>query len=322
MSRKEKRREMMRRLRRAVPDVVIAPEPFPLMIAWEYKRKNRKNLRILFDITEWFPSGKDLERWGRLGGLFLAPLVWFHYLMAAFLADGFIFGENYKGRLLRKLMPRKPHVELTYYPSRGLIPAVIPSPPGNELELSYSGKLNREKGTEAFLKMVGKLAGKEKGMKIRLMLIGFYGNAKEKKYLEDILAQLPPNVSVEKHGFLPLKEYLGRIASSHFFFDLRERTLENRYSLPIKLFYYMALGRPLFFSDLPVIRSVMEPPSFLHLVDPHDTDHLVELLRKYLQDPSRYLEECREAQELARHEYAWENIAPQLTDFIHKNLNV
>lgn len=242
--------------------------------------------------------------------------------MAAFLADGFIFGENYKGRLLRKLMPRKPHVELTYYPSRGLIPAVIPSPPGNELELSYSGKLNREKGTEAFLKMVGKLAGKEKGMKIRLMLIGFYGNAKEKKYLEDILAQLPPNVSVEKHGFLPLKEYLGRIASSHFFFDLRERTLENRYSLPIKLFYYMALGRPLFFSDLPVIRSVMEPPSFLHLVDPHDTDHLVELLRKYLQDPSRYLEECREAQELARHEYAWENIAPQLTDFIHKNLNV
>ncbi len=61
--------------------------------------------------------------------------------------------------------------------------------------------------------------------------------------------------------------------------------LNNRYSLPNKLFQYMAAGIPVVASDLPEIRGVVASAGAGYLVDPERPEAIAEALGRLLDDP-------------------------------------
>ena len=87
-----------------------------------------------------------------------------------------------------------------------------------------------------------------------------------------------------------------------------------RYLSPMKLFEYMACGRPILCSDLPVLREVLSP-EIVVLLPPDDVEAWVGAIQSLLNDPARR----RLLGELVRSEakrYTWEARASQILEGI------
>lgn len=52
-------------------DVIICSEPLPVLAAKRFKSLSGKNPRIVYDITEWYPSKKNLSAYNFLMRLFI-----------------------------------------------------------------------------------------------------------------------------------------------------------------------------------------------------------------------------------------------------------
>ena len=71
-------------------------------------------------------------------------------------------------------------------------------------------------------------------------------------------------------------------------FDLREINLENHRCLPIKIFYYMASGKPFIYSNLNAIRNHFDTKNIGFLVEPTDYKKIVGIIDNYLSTPDLY----------------------------------
>lgn len=60
----------------------------------------------------------------------------------------------------------------------------------------------------------------------------------------------------------------------------------SRWMSPLKLFEYMAAGRPILVADLPVLREVVQDEVQVLLCEPEDTDAWVAALRRLADDPA------------------------------------
>jgi glycosyltransferase involved in cell wall biosynthesis len=85
-----------------------------------------------------------------------------------------------------------------------------------------------------------------------------------------------------------------------------------RYLSPMKLFEYMACGRPILCGDLPVLREVLNPENAV-LLPPDDVEAWVEALESLKNDPLRRLTlEARTLSEVKS--FAWERRAERILD--------
>ena len=85
------------------PDLILCFDPISVLNAFSYS----KDTKIIYDITEWYPSKKEL----RNHFILLTPFFFVIYLVvfikACFHANAFIFGEFYKSVIPKKLFPKK-----------------------------------------------------------------------------------------------------------------------------------------------------------------------------------------------------------------------
>lgn len=77
----------------------------------------------------------------------------------------------------------------------------------------------------------------------------------------------------------------------------------GRYLSPMKLFEYLACGRVIIASDLPVLREILNPDNAI-LIPPQDQDAWVAAIRNGLQFPERYSSLASQAQRDALN-YTW-----------------
>ena len=87
------------------PDLIICSEPIAVIAAKDFVK--RKNIHLVYDITEWYPSMRMVER-------FSFPMKFVHaikfflvQLYAGFLSSHYIFGEETKKFPLAYLFPFK-----------------------------------------------------------------------------------------------------------------------------------------------------------------------------------------------------------------------
>ena len=93
----------------------------------------------------------------------------------------------------------------------------------------------------------------------------------------------------------------------------RER-ISARYTSPLKLFEFLAAGRPIVASDLPSLREILDEETAI-LVTPDDPTALARGIEACLDDPAAA--SARAAVGLARSErYTWDARAARLVDFI------
>ena len=294
------------------PDVVIGDTPMAVRAAQIYRRKSKAACRILYDVTEWYPSKKNL-RW--LSGIekaakFVTMSVFNWYVNCR--TDGFVFGEEDKALPYKRLFPRKSFVNTTYYPDLQFVDMFTPRELSQDLRLFYSGNLTEEKGFPNVLKAAVWIARFNPDISVVL-------NVFSSETLSQV-PSLPSNLKLDLAPYQPFEQFCKLAAENDIFFDLRSTDAENHKCLPIKLFYFMAMGRPVFYSDLKAIRKgCPEIEQFGHLVRPNDAESIVDRVNAYIKNGELYQQHCARARQLAEQKYNWKAIEANFVRFILQN---
>jgi len=291
------------------PDILICDSPIAILAAKKYKKQHKK-VRIVYDVTEWYPSKKNLYRLpfikktGKI--LLLSLLSWY----AGLLADAFIFGEYYKAKPFRFLFFRKKHIYLSYYAIIDWIKIYPQKNISEECNLLYSGPMTIEKGFDKVLDVTIKTAKNHPGTKFTLTVISGINDY-------PVPSNIPQNLLILRKEILPFMDFCKEIGKQDLFFDLRVNDFENTRSLPIKLFYYMACSRPMIYTNLKAIRhSVPEMEQMGYLVNPSDVNTICECVSNYLSDNELYKNHCETARKSAHEKYNWNNIKDGLIQLI------
>jgi glycosyltransferase involved in cell wall biosynthesis len=298
------------------PNLIVCSEPLTVLAARNYSKSISAKVRVVYDITEWYPSKKQMAPC-------LPVLRWFLFLrlilfniLAGFLADAFIFGEFYKSRPFRLLFPLRKYLFISYYPDLRYIPYSNHELKKGTLRLSYSGKISMEKGYGNFFSVLNKLSCLKKDLLLDVKIIGWYETMKDKTECEHLFAGLSPDIKLQLFERQSFPDFIELIKETDIFLDLRSDDFENQHCLPIKLFYYAALGRPVIQSNLKAIRKEVEIEKFGYLVRPGNCDLIVRLIFEYLDNEKLYYQHCFEARKLAEESYNWQKAEAAFINFL------
>ncbi len=88
------------------------------------------------------------------------------------------------------------------------------------------------------------------------------------------------------------------------------------YTSPLKLFQYMAAGRPIVASDLPSLRTILNTQN-AYLVRPDDPQALAQGIRDALSDDPQAARRTERAQEEVR-QYTWEKRVERILNFVSR----
>jgi hypothetical protein len=83
------------------PDVIVCDNPITILAANKYKRKLNKKIQIVYDVTEWYPSKKNLKELSFFKRIIKAILLSLLSCYAGWLTNAFVFGEYYKAKPFR-----------------------------------------------------------------------------------------------------------------------------------------------------------------------------------------------------------------------------
>lgn len=168
---------------------------------------------------------------------------------------------------------------------------------GAELAVLYLGSLHRWKGVETLLEASAWLPQGQ------LRIAG--GNAAR-------IAELGSHPAVAAHG--ARIRFLGPVAPRHRFeliaeadicvLPLTNTSIGSRYTSPLKLFEYMAMGMPIVASDHPSIREVLVHGEHALLVPSEDPEALASALRRLIGDPGERARLGNNARQLSLR-YSW-----------------
>lgn len=315
-SNKEKIANIVAALNVFLPDIVICDTPTAVIAASIFSRKYKT--KIIYDITEWYPSKKNFRDEHRIKKLRKFIILVFFNILAGFRTNSFIFGEYYKSLPFRLLFFWKQYVFLPYYPDLNYIKNYPLNKIENEISLLYSGIINTEKGIDAFFNAVDIVSKKKPNLHINLQIIGVFPTIEDQNNFKNKSAFLASNVSIIIQEKLAFQNFCSVIGKTDIFFDLRVKDLENTFCLPIKLFYYLACGRPVIYSNLRSIRNKVQQFNFGYLCDPSDSKMIASHIINYIENPDIYLQHASNAFNISRKKYNWKIIEKDFIFFIEK----
>jgi glycosyltransferase involved in cell wall biosynthesis len=253
LSTSNKTNKILETVSQYAPDLIICSEPYPLIVARKFKKQSPKQVKIVYDVTEWY-SGKINTRGLNFPLKELKKVTLTAYnLYASCFADAFLFGEYYKSILYRYIFPFKKWEIITYYPNLKYIQFTPKTTPNTPLCLGYTGQLSEEKGIVNFFKTVCFFIKKHPDLPIKLKFIGWFTSEKDKTLFENLAKQIP-SIPIEFCGEQDYLKFSSALVDMDIIFDLRKIDFENNHSLPIKLFYYLACGKPIIYSGLKAIK--------------------------------------------------------------------
>jgi glycosyltransferase involved in cell wall biosynthesis len=171
--------------------------------------------------------------------------------------------------------------------------------------IAYAGHLYPWKGVDVFVRALGELPD------VRGLIVGGRAGDADMRRVATLVEALGLTARVEITGFLPAADVPGQLARASVCVLPTVDTPSARYTSPLKMFEYMALGRPIVASDLPPVREVLEDGVTARLVPPGDAAALASAVRDLLADPAAAAELTAHAR--ARVEaYTWDRRAERL----------
>ncbi len=101
----------------------------------------------------------------------------------------------------------------------------------------------------------------------------------------------------------------------------RGTTVSARYTSPLKLFEYLAAGRPIVAADLPALREILRDNENARLVPPDDPRALADALLAVTRDAALAVRLARGAFDTAA-EYSWDRRAARLESVLQTAIDV
>ena len=299
------------------PELIICSEPLPILAALNYKKTIQQKVKIIYDVTEWYPSKKNLEGLPLYKQIFSFLKLLIVNLYASSRCDGFIFGEHYKSLPYRFLFGFKKWEMVSYFPDLKYINYQESKLNPDKICLGYTGKISVEKGIRNFFDMATALKRKRPEVAVKLKIIGWCLNETEKNIFEKLCREAE-NIEIEILGKQNFETFSDQLHDVDILCDLRKLDFENNHCLAIKVFYYAACGKPVIYSRIKAIKRDIDVNKFGYFVDPTDFEMISDYIIKYIEHPDLYREHSQIARELAVTKYNWGIIEPQFVDFISK----
>jgi len=314
LKRNEKINRILDNLELFLPDLIICDSPLAVFASAKFKKIHP--VKIIYDITEWYPSRIHLQYYYGFLKVFKFIVLLLGNFTAGIKSDSFIFGEYYKSIIFRKIFFWKKHIQLPYYPDISFIRYYPLEKITSEIHLLYTGKINSDKGIDAVVGAIQVASLRCTGIKFKLKIIGNFPTQDDQLHFNRLISTLPDNVVITLIDSLPYLEFCNTIGDTHLFFDLRKMNVENTHCLPIKLFYYLACGRPVIYSNLKSIRQEIKDINFGYLCNPDDIQSIAGHIVNYITHPTTYSEQATNALDVSRSTYNWNVIEKEFISFI------
>jgi len=296
------------------PSLIICCEPLPILAARKYKKEILHEVKIIYDITEFYPHQNMLNNYYGLTRIM-------HYLRFSVfnayvsnLADYLFIGEKGKAKLYNIIVPSGKKFIIGYYPPQKYFHYSPPGYDGKNFTLCYTGNISKERGFIRFVNIVKKVAARYNHKFFTAKIIGhaqddFSGLISE---LSDI-----KNIKVIQTDQVDYKYYSSEFEGVDLCIDLRDKNNVFNRSLPIKIFDYIASGKPFVFSDLKSFKGFEDLKEAGIMIDPDDIDSAVQQIYLYLDNPDKLRKDSQIAFRLFQEKYNWEIIESKMIDIIN-----
>ncbi len=299
------------------PDIIICSEMLPVFAALKFKGKS-SNAKIILDVTEWFPENvaykfHGLKRWIK----YFQLLIPFLYVLQK--VDHLIIGEVFKKKRYNLLAASKPKIVIGYYPILKYFNYKKPDLSKEEIILGYAGVITFERGINKLLQVSISIADKFPQKKFELLLFGRFTYQSEEVEFKQKLSSIH-NVEVVFVDWTDYDKMSTVIEKMDICFDLRERNFIYSNSLPIKIFEYMACGKPFIYSDIKPIRDEIDYEKYGFLVNPDSESEIINAIESYLSNPKLVEEHSINARKLVEENKNWENESKKLIGMVNKIL--
>jgi glycosyltransferase involved in cell wall biosynthesis len=316
LSKKEKQQKITELLYAFIPDIVICDTPTAVLSAHKYSKEYE--IKIIYDVTKYYPyksnlkNNRGLKKWVHCITAVLSNLY------AGYLSNGFIFGEHYKSKIFRFLYWKKSFMYLPYFPDLKYITTIPARNIENSIRLFYGGSLHPKRGIQQVVQSTIKAAKRKPKTTFQLHLVCDISSEDNKLYLNKLTSKVPSNVEIHHKHLQPFSTFCQYITRMDIYFDLRTISREHSRSLPIKLFYYLACGRPVIYSKLKSITRFFPDISFGHLVKPSKTNAIADIIVNYINNRDIYAKHCQNALNLSKEKYNWSKIKNDFIRFIEE----
>jgi len=170
----------------------------------------------------------------------------------------------------------------------------------------YAGHLYAWKGVDVLLDALGQLGG------VRGVIVGGYEKEPDLARLRERAARLGISDRVTFTGLVPPSAVAAYLRAARMLvLPNPASAISTRFTSPLKLFEYMAAGRPIVASDLPSIREVLRHEENALLVEPGNPTALAAGVRRLLEDRALADRLARAAMTDVQ-DYSWDRRAERL----------
>jgi glycosyltransferase involved in cell wall biosynthesis len=177
---------------------------------------------------------------------------------------------------------------------------------GSPVVVGYSGHLYPWKGVDLLLDALRELPG------IKGVIVGGHPGEADLPRLRGRADQLGLTSRVTFTGMVRPREVAAHLQAADVLVLPNPATATSeRYTSPLKLFEYLAMGRPIVASDLPAFREVVRHGENAQLFEAGNASALAAAVRTVAGDPARAESMARRAFETAR-DYSWDARAERL----------
>jgi len=300
------------------PELIICSELLPVFAALKFRKLN-PSTKIVLDITEWFPENvafkfTGLKRWIKY---FQLLLPYFYILQKV---DHLIIGETTKKKRYDFLASAKPKTIIGYYPVAKYFNSKKSDLLKEEIVLGYAGVITFERGIKSLLQASISIADNFPKKKFKLLLFGRFTYQQEETEFREIISELK-NLMVEFVDWTDYDKMSAVIERMDLCFDLRKRNFIYSNSLPIKIFEYMACGKPFIYSDIKPVRDEIDYEKYGFLVNPDNETEIIKAIESYLNNPGLAEEHSINARKLIEDNKNWEIESKKLIDLVGKLLS-
>jgi glycosyltransferase involved in cell wall biosynthesis len=312
-SKKKKIDSLYDLINRFNPDMVICSEMLPTFAGLKFKKVN-PNTKVILDITEWFPENvafkfTGVKRWIK----YFQLLIPYFYVLTK--VDHLIIGEASKKKRYDFLAGSKPKTVIGYYPILKYFNYKKPDLTKKEIIFGYAGVITFERGINRLLHLSISIADKFPQKKFKLLLFGRFTYQDEEIEFKKKVSTIN-NIEVEFAEWTDYDKMSSVIERMDICFDLRVRNFIYSNSLPIKIFEYMACGKPFIYSDIKPIRDEIEFEKYGSLVNPDNESEIINAIESYLNNPKLAEESSVNARKLIEENKNWENESKKLIEMI------
>lgn len=304
LSRKERLNKLYNLIRNFGPDLIICCEVSAIIPAHKYKKTDNNKCKIVSDVTEWYPENVAGKKSG-ISAVLSYIILFFTNIILTNKCNYLIVGERNKLKRYKIISPFLSKMIIGYYPILQYFYYSQPANDKNSIVLCYAGLINFERGILKLIEAVEVFSRNHNEIKTEVIIIGKFQYENEEKQFNELSKQ-KINMNIELREWTSYDHVSDNLKDVDLCFDLRKRNFIYKNSLPIKIFEYMACGKPFVFTDIKPIREELKVDEFGILVDPDNINEIVVAIERYYNNPDLYLKHSQNCRKEIEDSKNWE----------------